>query len=147
MENVVWSLFSQVRPVWPDPIDRSVIFLFVAGVIALPAIGYWCMVADFRAYLRALRGALIKVTNHFPRIPGWARLETPRCLRALDLQLPCTLEEVKRAYRRKAELMHPDRGGDKDKFLALQRHFEQACAFLQEHHHELAPNPSESSAA
>ena len=144
MEVFAWSLFSQARPSWPDPIDRSVIVLFVAGVVALPAIGYWCMVVDIRAYLRALRGALIKVTNHFPRIPGWARLETPPCLRALGLKLPCTQDDVKRAYRRKAEVMHPDRGGEKTKFLALQRHFEQAISFLEDHHQELTPAASES---
>ena len=96
------------------------------------------MITHFRAYLRALRGALIIVKNHFPRIPGWARLETPYCLRALGVSLPCTEHDVKSAYRQLAEVMHPDRGGDKDKFLTLQRHFEQALEFVRAHEKELS---------
>ena len=143
MDTVVLVLLGQTRPVWPDVVDRSVIVLFLVGVILLPAIGYWCMVIDIRAYLRALRGAMIKVTNHFSRIPAWARLETPACLSALGLRLPCNEEDVKRAYRRKAELLHPDRGGDKAKFLILQRQSEQALEFLREHHSELTAAPNE----
>lgn len=145
--TTVVTLFSpfwaQTRPVWPDLVDRTAIMLFILWVVVLPALGYWCLVADIRAYLRALRGALIKVTNHFPSIPAWARFETPHCLKALGLRLPCSEADVKRAYRRKAELMHPDRGGDKAKFMILQRQFEQAIEFLREHHSELAIAPTQ----
>ena len=42
----------------------------------------------------------------------------------LGLQPSATYEDVKFAYRRLRALHHPDRGGDADKFLAVQRAYE-----------------------
>ena len=90
------------------------------------------MVIDIRAYLRALRGVMVRVVHEFPHLPQWARYHTPGCLTALGLRLPCTEEDVKQAYRRLAEQYHPDRGGDRRKFLRLREQFERSLVFLQE---------------
>ena len=120
------------RGEWPDGIDTSLILASLLLVLGAPALGYWLMVADIRAYLRSLRGALTVVSQRLAHLPAWARSETPSCLRSLGLQLPCSVEDVKRAYRKHAEAMHPDRGGDRQRFLALQRHFEEAMRFVAE---------------
>ncbi len=117
---------------WPDQIDITVIGIFVAVAVGLPLLGHWFMILDVRAYLRALRGALVRVTHVFPNLPHWARYQTPGCLRALGLELPCTAEDVKAAYRNLAEKHHPDRGGDRRIFLRLQRQFEKSLEFLEE---------------
>ena len=54
--------------------------------------------------------------------------DRPPCLQALELDLPCTEEQVLAAYRRRVKELHPDRGGDLQQFLRLQKHFEQAHA-------------------
>lgn len=117
---------------WPDSLDRSSIAVFLLFVVVGPALGYFFLVADVRAYMRALRGALVVVRQYFPETPAWARLETPACLRVLGLPLGCTEAEVKRAYRRQAELLHPDRGGDPKRFTRLQEHFEAALLHARE---------------
>jgi hypothetical protein len=104
-------------------------------VIALPALGYFFMVLDYRAYLRSLRRALMVVTSGYrysTALPDWVRKNTPRCILALGLTMPCTEEQILAAYRRKVKELHPDRGGDRRKFLRLQAHFEQAMAFVEE---------------
>lgn len=106
-----------------------VVYLFL--VFGLPLLGYVLMVADIRAYLRALRGALVIVKNHLPQLPGWAKQYDPPGLRALGLSMPCSEQDVKRAYRQLAETMHPDRGGDRQRFLRLQEHFEEAMNFVR----------------
>ena len=121
------------RTVGPDLIDAAIIVAFLALAFLPPASGYVLMVVDIRAYLRALRGALIKVAHFFPELPAWVRYETPGCLSALGLCVPCTEQEVKRAYRRLAEDLHPDRGGDTQRFLQLQVHFETALEFVRRH--------------
>jgi hypothetical protein len=72
------------------------------------------------------------VANYLPHIPAWARQETPRCLVALGLRMPCTEADVLRSYRKKVKRLHPDRGGDQRRFLLLQADFEQALAYLRE---------------
>ena len=119
------------RP-WPDQIDLLAISLFSFAVIGVPVIGYWLMVADYRAYLRALRGALMIVRYHLKSIPNWARRETPGCIKSLGLRLPCTEEEIKEAYRRRAEQLHPDRGGDRRRFALLKSQYEEAVDFIRD---------------
>lgn len=83
--------------------------------------------------MRALRGVLVKITS--PRAdapPDWLVEETPPCLRALGLELPCTEEDVKQAYRRLAKELHPDRGGEIRRFLKLQEHMDQASHYLRQ---------------
>lgn len=106
--------------------------IFVVLIIVLPALGYVMMVLDVRAYLRSLRRQLIRVLDHL-ELPDWARRETPRCLTALGLRLPCTEEEVKQAYRDKVKHLHPDHGGDKRKFLKLQACFEESLSLARQY--------------
>ena len=117
---------------WPDQVDSAAIAVFLLLVFGIPIVGYVLMVADIRAYLRALRGALVIVKFHFNSIPNWARRETPGCIKALGLRLPCTEAELKVAYRQLAEQLHPDRGGDRRKFARLKLNFEESLAFIRE---------------
>ena len=122
------------RP-WPDGIDWPLTLLYLALIVVLPAIGYFFMVLDYRAYLRSLRRALMVVTagyRYTTELPDWVRRSSPRCILALGLKLPCTEDEVLVAYRKKVKHLHPDRGGDRRKFLRLQSHFEQAMALVTE---------------
>ena len=115
-----------------DILDFSAITVFLLLVVVPPLLGYWLMVIDIRAYLRRVKGLLIVVKNHLTEIPSWARQHTPGCIRSLGLEMPCQEEDIKRAYRRLAETMHPDRGGDRQEFMLLQRQFEEALQFIRE---------------
>jgi len=46
----------------------------------------------------------------------------------LGVEREATVDELKRAYRRRALETHPDRGGDPSTFRAVQRAYEQALA-------------------
>lgn len=120
-----------VHKPWPDGIDFAVIAWYIAFAFGIPLLGYVLMVLDYRAYLRSLRRAIMVVTGYRSDLPEWVRKTTPRCILALDLVMPCTAEEVLAAYRQKVKKLHPDRGGDRKKFLQLQAHFEQAMAFIE----------------
>ena len=120
---------------WPDGLDTVSVLIFVLLLLVLPALGYVLMVLDVRAYLRSLRRQLVRVLDHLD-LPEWARRETPRCLVALGLRLPCTEEEVKRAYRDKVKRLHPDRGGDRRKFMKLQTHFEESLSLARQYEAE-----------
>jgi hypothetical protein len=117
---------------WPDAIDWPVTLAYLALIVSVPALGYVCMALDVRAYLRSLRRALMVVAGYNTELPEWVRKNTPRCILALDLTLPCTEVDILAAYRRKVKKLHPDRGGDRRAFLRLQAHFEQAMAFVEE---------------
>ena len=56
----------------------------------------------------------------------WYGRQLPKCLEVLDLSWPCTVTDVKEAYRRLVKCAHPDGGGSHDEFLALQKAYEQA---------------------
>ena len=51
---------------------------------------------------------------------------SPACFSLLALSFPCTVAEVKAAYRELAKRVHPDQGGSHSEFLALQTAYEQA---------------------
>ncbi len=57
--------------------------------------------------------------------------EVPACLAILGLRPPLTLEDVKQAYLAKAMAAHPDRGGNADDFIRLQKAFEEANDYVQ----------------
>lgn len=57
---------------------------------------------------------------------------TPACLERLGLTYPCTAAQVKAAYRQLAKRAHPDQGGKKEEFLALQAAYEQALHLCRE---------------
>jgi hypothetical protein len=52
--------------------------------------------------------------------------QLPKCLEVLNLSWPCTVKDVKKAYRRLVKSAHPDGGGTHDEFLELQAAYEQA---------------------
>ena len=120
------------RPVWPDGLDATLTTVYIALAFGLPILGYVCMALDIRAYLRSLRRALVLISHYRPDLPAWVRRDTPRCIQALGLQLPCTADDVLAAYREKVKSVHPDRGGNRRDFLKLQQHFEQAMGLVAE---------------
>ena len=127
LPNILASAYASALRAWPDNVDATALALYVAVAFGLPLAGYGVMAIDIRRYLRSLRRALVvvaRVAN--PGSPYWARQDRPPCLVALDLELPCTEQEVLAAYRKRVKALHPDRGGDLQQFLKLQKHFEQA---------------------
>jgi hypothetical protein len=107
--------------------------MWMCMAFGLPLVGYWLMVIDIRAYLLSLRRALVVVARAVtPGTPYWARRDEPQCLVALELRLPCTEQEVLAAYRKLVKDLHPDRGGDLQAFLKLQRYFEQAISLVRQ---------------
>ena len=116
---------------WPDQIDATATLIFFTAIVVLPILGYYFMALDFRAYLRSLRRALVRVTSRFFEMPEWARPYTPRCFTALGLSMPCTEAELLDAYRQRAKQLHPDRGGDQRQFLRFQAHFEESVRYLR----------------
>jgi hypothetical protein len=115
---------------WPDAIDLAVTLGYLALLAGLVIFAHVSMGLHVRAYLRSLRRALIVLTGYRAELPDWVRRQTPRCILALGLTLPCTADDVRAAYRRRVKRLHPDRGGDRRQFLRLQAHFEQAMAVV-----------------
>ena len=100
--------------------------------MGIPVLGYTIMYLDFRRYLRSLRRAMVFVAHSVQaNVPHWALRERPGCLAAFDLRLPCSEEDVMAAYREKVKDLHPDRGGDLQDFLRLQKQFEQALHLVR----------------
>ena len=64
--------------------------------------------------------------------PERAPDHTPACIKALGLTLPCTVKQVKAAYRRLAKQRHPDLGGSQARFIRLQRNYEAALKLIGE---------------
>jgi hypothetical protein len=115
---------------FPDGIDWTITATYFSAAFGLAMLGYVCMVLDVRAYLRSLRRALVLISHYRVELPEWVRKDTPRCILALGLTMPCTEADVLAAYRRKVKSLHPDLGGDQREFLRLQAHFEQAMSFV-----------------
>jgi len=115
---------------WPDGFDGTIVAAYVALAFGLAALGYVCMVLDFRAYLRSLRRALVVISGYRLDLPEWVRRETPPCILALGLKMPCTADDILTAYRRQVKQLHPDHGGDRRAFLRLQANFEQAMKLI-----------------
>lgn len=111
---------------WPDLIDSVVALGFLALMVVLPVAGYLFMAADIGAYLRSLRRHLVLVASLGQEVPWWAPRDHASCLQSFGLEHPFSEEDLMRAYRRKVKELHPDRGGDRKKFLRLQADFEQA---------------------
>jgi hypothetical protein len=62
---------------------------------------------------------------------GGSEPHTPECILILGLRLPVTLEDVKQAFMLKAMKAHPDRGGDPQAFIRLQKAFDEANEFVK----------------
>jgi hypothetical protein len=130
---------AEVGPVtetWPDSFDLVILAGYVLLVVGLPVAGYVLLAVDIRAYYRRLRQALVVVSQYTARLPSWvaqdaqARRRVPPCVQAFGLSMPFTEEELLEAYRQQVKTKHPDRGGSREDFLQLQRHFEQARSML-----------------
>jgi hypothetical protein len=115
---------------WPDGIDLIVTLGYLALLVGVAIFTPVSMGLHVRAYLRSLRRAIMVLTGYRTELPAWVRQQTPRCILALGLTMPCTADDVRAAYRRRVKRLHPDRGGDRRQFLRLQAHFEQALAFV-----------------
>ena len=63
-------------------------------------------------------------------MPNESREAVPACVARLGLELPCTLEQVKTAFRQQSKAVHPDRGGDNDAFILLRTSYEQAVDYV-----------------
>jgi hypothetical protein len=59
--------------------------------------------------------------------------QSPACLTLLGLSLPCTIAEVKAAYRKRVKQFHPDHGGSHEEFLTLQTAYEEALRLCRYH--------------
>lgn len=105
-------------------------FFFWGVALGLPALGYVVMARDFRAWLRSLRTSLVLVIRRAKPGRRSPFQEQPQCLVALGLKLPCSEADVLEAYRAKVKQYHPDRGGDIDRFVRLQRYFEEAVELV-----------------
>jgi hypothetical protein len=117
---------------WPDGVDLVSTALFISLALLAPALGYVFMVVDYRAYVRSLRRALVRVAGAArDPVAAWAERETPACLAAFGLVRGCSEADLLEAYRARVKKLHPDRGGDQRRFLALQRQFEQASRYIQ----------------
>jgi len=117
---------------WNEGLNGPLLVGFLLFALGLPLLGYVFMFLDIRRYLRSLRRALVMVAEAMPGMAYWAAIRSrPPCLIALDLRLPCGEQEVLAAYRERVKLLHPDRGGDLQKFLKLQRDFERAMHLVR----------------
>jgi len=116
---------------WPDSVDRAATLLFLVLAVGLPVIGYAFFALDVRNYLRSLRRQLVRLAGG-TNLPAWAAPTVPRCFESFGLRPTCTEEELKAAYRERVKQMHPDRGGERARFLKLQQHFEESLAILRE---------------
>ena len=123
---------AESAPPWPDGVDATLTLGYVALILGLPLLGYLAMYLDYRRYLRSLRRAMVFVANYSSRaLPYWAHKERPACLMEFDVHLPCTEQDVLAAYRERVKDLHPDKGGDLQQFLRLQKQFEQALYLVR----------------
>ena len=101
------------------------------------------MALDVRRYLRSLRRALVAIS--YAAVGGHAMLGRQRSAAVpAGLGPRLTLQRRRRAggLPRRVKDLHPDRGGDLQQFLRLQKHFEQAMALVAPSQHATAANKS-----
>ena len=125
------SLTNPPAPVY-DPIDAVGVAWFVTLFFGVPMLGWLAMVADYRAYLRGLRRALVAVRYYSLEAPLWALRDRPTCLQELRLEPDCSREEVMAAYRKRVKRVHPDYGGDRRQFELLQQRLQEALRLVDE---------------
>ena len=58
-------------------------------------------------------------------------VQVPECLAILGLRPPLTLEDVKQSFMARAMQAHPDRGGDPQEFIRLQKAFDDATEYVK----------------
>lgn len=84
--------------------------IIILIIIILSMTGLWPQVIRG---LRELRG------EYVPDPPPRGKQDIEVCYRLFGLSPSARWEEVERAYRAKAKIHHPDRGGDEDAMRAL----------------------------
>lgn len=83
---------------------------------------------DGRAYSRSWRSS----GYYYLKPELAARMGTvPPCLERLGLAPPATAAAVKSAYRRLSRELHPDQGGDHERFIEIQQAYEQALRLCE----------------
>jgi hypothetical protein len=80
-------------------------------ILVLSMLGLWPQIVRG---LRELRGERVEDA---PRPPDSSEVEL--CYKLLGVPPSATWDQIEQAYRRKAKLHHPDRGGDDDAMRAL----------------------------
>jgi hypothetical protein len=60
------------------------------------------------------------------------REASPACLTLLGLSFPCTIAQVRAAYREMVKQAHPDRGGSHEQFIALRSAYEEALRLCRD---------------
>lgn len=83
-------------------------------IVVLSATGLW---PTIMRGLRELRGDPIE--DEAPRQGGRVDGDLDMCFRMLGISPSSSWDEIERAYKRKAKIHHPDRGGDEDTMRAL----------------------------
>ncbi len=114
-----------------DAIDAVGATWFLGLFFGLPLLGWLAMAADYRAYLRGLRRALVLIRTYRIETPLWALRDRPRCLHDLELEPGCSRDEVMASYRRLVKEAHPDLGGDRRRFDRLQRSLREAIQLVE----------------
>lgn len=70
-----------------------------------------------------------------PATPRRELEDRPPCMKLLGLLPPYTAEDVHRAYKARARLVHPDRGGQPGDFERLHEAYVQAQEYVRCHNH------------
>ncbi|MBX3426136.1 MAG: hypothetical protein KF688_10690 [Pirellulales bacterium] len=117
---------------WPNGADWPALGLFGAIALGLPALGYVFLAIDVRRYLRSLRRALAVIVQAPTTVPYWVLRDRPPCLETFGVDAHCSEEQLWAAYRERVKDAHPDRGGDLQQFLRIQKHFEQSLHLVRQ---------------
>lgn len=88
-------------------IQEWLLLLLVIGVLS--ATGLWPRIMQGLREMRGDAGPRADVGSH----------EMEMCYKILGLSPGCTWEDIEKAYRRKAQIHHPDKGGDEDAMRVL----------------------------
>jgi hypothetical protein len=67
----------------------------------------------------------------FDDLPDINFFGVPECFRVLGLTPPCTVKQVRTAFREQARKHHPDHGGDPEAFRRLVSHYEAAVKLVE----------------
>ena len=92
-------------------IQELVLLSLVIGVLSMG--GVW------PAIVRGIRELRGDVPLEEPSRPSGGGTDDDMCYRMLGLSPSASWDEIERAYRAKAKVHHPDRGGDEDTMRAL----------------------------
>lgn len=91
---------------------QEILILFLV-IVVLSATGLWPHVMQA---LRELRG---QASGGPGATAGFSPDESDLCYKILGLSPSATWKEIERAYRAKAKIHHPDKGGDEDAMRML----------------------------